>query len=324
MLAGTTHDELLNSPFYKHLKFLNEDKNPVAMDFLQPVLKKSTVVKTEQNVIFVPKKGDPIHVSLAAAPIKKRSEVVGSVVVFEDKSKEYEVDKMKSEFVSIASHQLRTPLTGIKWMISLLLQGQAGKLNRKQLEFLQNIDSSNERMIQLVNDLLNVSRIESSTAQKLEKTDCDLKNLIGEVMNEQRSIAKQTDIRVEMETSPAATAAVVAGDRDKLYQVMMNLVNNAIKYSKKGGSVRLGYAVEGSFIKIFVQDSGIGIPKAQQSKIFQKFFRADNAIQNVATGTGLGLYYVKTVVEAHGGRIWFDSEQGKGTTFYLTLPLLKK
>lgn len=323
-LAGATHDELLNSPFYRHLKFVNEDKNPVEMEFLQPVLKKSAVVKSEQNVVFVPKKGDPIHVSLAAAPIKKRSEVVGSVVVFEDKSKEYEVDKMKSEFVSIASHQLRTPLTGIKWMISLLLNGQAGKLTQKQLEFLHNIDSSNERMIQLVNDLLNVSRIESLNAKKLEKTACDLKTLIGDAINEQQGIAKQMGVRITMEDAPATVSAIVAGDHDKLYQVMMNLVNNAIKYSKKGGSVHVGCVVEGSFIKVSFRDSGIGIPKAQQSKIFQKFFRADNAVQNIATGTGLGLYYVKTVVEAHGGSIRFASEPEKGTTFYLTLPLLKK
>lgn len=323
-LAGRTNDELLDSPFYKHLKFVNEEEKAIAMDFLRPVLTEASFVKTEQDVRFVPKKGDFIHVSLAAAPIKKKSEVVGSVVVFADKTREYEVDKMKSEFISIASHQLRTPLTGIKWMVSLLLRGQAGKLGEKQLEFLRNIDSSNERMIQLVNDLLNVSRIESNKAKKLEKTACDLKKMIGDVLAEQQGIAQQLGISLVADTK--ASPSVVDADHDKLYQVVMNLANNAIKYSRKGGSVQVGYSLEkgekdAAFVKVSVRDSGIGIPKSQQGKIFQKFFRADNAVASVATGTGLGLYYVKMVIEAHGGRIWFDSVPDKGTTFYFTLPL---
>ncbi|MFO0780332.1 MAG: HAMP domain-containing sensor histidine kinase [Candidatus Gracilibacteria bacterium] len=231
---------------------------------------------------------------------------------------------MKSEFVSIASHQLRTPLTGIKWMVSLLLRGQAGKLSQKQLEFIQNIDSSNERMIQLVNDLLNVSRIESTKAKKLERTVCDLKKMIGEVLTEQQGIAQQLGISLVADTE--ASPATVEADQEKLYQVVMNLANNAIKYSRKGGSVHVGYSLEkgekdATFVKVSVRDSGIGIPKLQQSQIFQKFFRAGNAIASQATGTGLGLYYVKMVVEAHGGRIWFDSAPEKGTTFYFTLPL---
>ena len=323
-LAGRTNEELLDSPFYKHLKFVNEEEQSIAMDFLRPVLSKATYVKTDQDVRFIPKKGDTIHVSLAAAPIKKRSEVVGSVVVFADKTHEYEVDKMKSEFVSIASHQLRTPLTGIKWMVSLMLRGQAGRLTQKQLEFLHNIDSSNERMIQLVNDLLNVSRIESSKAKKLEKADCDLKKMIGDVLIEQQGIAQQLGISLAADTK--GTSQVVEADHDKLYQVIMNLANNAIKYSRKGGNVHIGYSLEKgekgtSFVRVSVSDSGIGIPKAQQSQIFQKFFRAANAVESVETGTGLGLYYVKMVVEAHGGRIWFDSILQKGTTFYFTLPV---
>lgn len=323
-LAGRTNEELLDSPFYKHLKFVNEEEKAIAMDFLRPVLSKASFVKTDQDVRFVPRKGDSIHVSLAAAPIKKRSEVVGSVVVFADKTHEYEVDKMKSEFVSIASHQLRTPLTGIKWMVSLLLRGQVGKLSEKQLEFVQNINSSNERMIQLVNDLLNVSRIESSKAKKLERTACDLKKMIGDVLAEQQGIAQQ--LGVSLVADIQASPATVEADHDKLYQVVMNLANNAIKYSRKGGSVQVGYSLEkgekdGTFVKVSIRDSGIGIPKSQQGQIFKKFFRADNAVESVATGTGLGLYYVKMVVEAHGGRIWFDSVPDKGTTFYFTLPL---
>lgn len=325
-LAGRTSEELLDSPFYRHLKFVNEEEKAITMDFLTPVLSKASFVKTEQDIRFVPKKGDSIHVSLAAAPIKKRSEVVGSVVVFADKTREYEVDKMKSEFISIASHQLRTPLTGIKWMVSLLLRGQAGKLSQKQLEFIQNIDSSNERMIQLVSDLLNVSRIESSKAKKLERTACDLKKMISEVLTEQGGIAQQLGVDLVADTDASPTT--VEADHEKLYQVMMNLANNAIKYSRKGGSVHVGYTLEkgetdATFVKVSVRDSGIGIPKPQQSQIFQKFFRASNAVASVATGTGLGLYYVKMVVEAHGGMIWFDSIPEKGTTFYFTLPLLK-
>jgi two-component system, OmpR family, sensor histidine kinase VicK len=176
-------------------------------------------------------------------------------------------------------------------------------------------------MIQLVNDLLNVSRIESTKAKKLAKTGCDLKKIIGDVLTEQQGIAQQLGVRLVVDS--AGAKATVDADYDKLYQVMMNLANNAIKYSKKGGSVQIGYSLEkeGKFVRVSIHDSGIGIPKVQQTQIFQKFFRADNAIQLVATGTGLGLYYVKMVVEAHGGQIWFDSVPEKGTTFYFTLPV---
>lgn len=319
-ISGRTLEELFHEPFQKSLKFVSGHAR-VGANFLKPVLDSGAIAQTGNDTVFVPKKGEPIHVSVAAAPIKRQNEVIGSVVVFKDMSREFEVDKMKSEFVSIASHQLRTPLTGIKWMISLLLQGRAGKLSKTQHEFVKNINDSNERMIQLVNDLLNISRIESTTAQQLEKVPCDLPRLIEGVVKEQASIAHQHDVNLEVVADPKGAKVSLTADHDKLYQVLMNLANNAIKYSTKGGAVHIGYGLEGGFVKISFKDAGIGIPKEQQSRIFEKFFRADNATKSVATGTGLGLYYVKMVVEAHGGRVWFDSAADDGTTFYVTLPV---
>jgi len=318
-ISGMAHDQFLHGKFFKYFKFLKEGQ-ALDMSFLVPVFEKGLTVQTDHDVLFVPKKGEPIHVSVVASPVKKRFEVIGCVVVFKDMSREFEIDRMKTEFVSIASHQLHTPLTSIKWMISLLMKGpKAQKLSQAQTEYLNNINESNERMILLVDDLLNISRIESSKARMLQKTSCNVKELIEKVMNEQEGIAIQLGVRLEKKL--AAAPCIVEGDSDKLYQVFMNLANNAIKYSKQGGSVEIGYTIADNVARFSVKDSGIGIPKDQQEKIFQKFFRADNAVKSRSMGTGLGLYYVKMVVEAHGGRVWFESEADKGTTFYFTLPL---
>jgi|GEM_PF-3041724 len=321
--CNKTYTQLLGSPFERNFKFLDANEKIIDMTFLNPVFTKETILQLPKGVLFFPKNGQPIHMAFSAAPVKRKGEVLAAVIVFKDMTHEYEVDKMKSEFVSIASHQLRTPLTGNKWMISLLLHGKAGKMSKTQLQYIKNIDDSNERMIQLVNDLLNISRIESPDAKKLEKTSVDLVKLIEAAMTEQQNIASELGIILEMDQSDLNSKGSLSAeiDRDKIYQVIMNLLNNAIKYSNKGGVVHITCTFEGGYAKISVRDSGIGIPKNQQSKIFQKFFRADNAMKSITTGTGLGLYYVKTVVEAHGGAITFTSIPDKETTFTFTLPL---
>jgi PAS domain S-box-containing protein len=324
-LSGWLSSELIAAPFYRKLKFLDKDQHLIDLNSLRQVFGKNPQIVTQGDAFFFPKNGSPIPVTLSAAPIRAHQDVFSSVVVFKDMSREHAIDKMKSEFVSITSHQLRTPLTGIKWMLSLLFQGNAGELNSKQLEYLRNVNTSNERMIQLVSDLLNISRIESMPAQQLENKDCDLAKLMHDVMAEQRASARV--LGVVLRSDPAGVVGLrqpVTGDSEKLFQAFANLVNNAIKYSRRGGEVVVGSCIDGNFVRISFKDSGIGIPAAQQPMVFQKFFRADNALKSVAVGTGLGLYYVKSVIEAHGGKVWFSSVRNKGTTFYLTLPIKKQ
>jgi signal transduction histidine kinase len=256
--------------------------------------------------------------SFSIAPLRKGHKVTGAVIVLRDITLEHEVDRMKSEFVSIASHQLRTPLTGIRWMLSLLMKKETGELNATQVDYLKSVQESNDRMIQLVGDLLDISRIENNPALMQEKTSEDIHVLVKNVMKDQENTALQRNIDLILEVD--ANPVVVEVNKDKMYQAFMNLISNSIKYSKDGNAVQIGTILKDKEAVLYVRDNGIGIPDDQKDKIFDKFFRANNAAKVTANGTGLGLYFAKQVVEAHNGKIWFESAIDKGTTFYISLP----
>jgi len=260
-----------------------------------------------------------VPISFSVAPLRKSHKIIGAVIILRDITLEHEVDRMKSEFVSVASHQLRTPLTGIRWMVSLLMKKETGDLNPTQIDYLKSVQESNDRMIHLVSDLLDISRIENNPTSMIEKTPEDFRILIKNAIKEQESTAIQRNIRFEVEDIGAPL--IVNINKDKMYQVVMNLVSNSIKYSKDGSAIQIGTKIDTGNVIFFIRDNGIGIPEEQQNKIFGKFFRADNAAKITANGTGLGLYFAKQVVEAHNGKIWFVSIPEQGTTFYVALPL---
>ncbi len=241
------------------------------------------------------------------------------MAIIRDISRAKQIEQIKSEFISVASHQLRSPLTGIKWFGQLLLENKIGKLSDKQAEFIRQIYDSNERMIRLVNDLLDVSHIETGHKFAIDKQSGDIISLAREVINDQKVVLPDSDIRITSDKD-MSDKVVLKFDRDKIYQVLTNLVNNSIKYSGKNKKIIIGFKQIDDSLRVSVQDFGFGIPESQKSRIFQKFFRADNITAVSTNGTGLGLYIAKSIVEAHGGRMWFESEQDKGTTFYFTLP----
>jgi signal transduction histidine kinase len=236
------------------------------------------------------------------------------------RQKEIEVNNMKSEFVSVASHQLRTPLTGIRWFGELLLKGKAGALTPDQKDFIQQMYDSNSRMINLVNDLLNVSRIETGKKFTIEKKPVDIVPIVASLFTELVALAAQH--KVTMQRAPGFPADLTLNvDGEKIRQVLQNLLSNAVKYSKEGGVVIIGCDTSPKTkITFSIKDSGLGIPAAQQSRMFEKFFRADNVKTKETDGTGLGLYIAKAIVEGHGGTISFVSGQDKGTTFSFSLP----
>ncbi|MFH1286962.1 MAG: PAS domain-containing sensor histidine kinase [Candidatus Magasanikbacteria bacterium] len=238
-------------------------------------------------------------------------------------TKEKEVERMKTEFVSLASHQLRTPLTGIKWFSELLLQKRAGKLTPNQKDFVSEIHQSNERMIKLVENMLNISRLEGGESHMIQKKSGNIIPTLKASVKEQESIAEHKRVQIKIFKTIPKTLNV-SFDREKMKQVLDNLINNAVKYSKRGGKVIIGYKEKNDGIVISIKDNGIGIPKNDTENIFHQFFRSENAMQRKEKGAGLGLYMTKKIVLGHKGKIWFTSKKGSGTTFYLELPKKKK
>lgn len=302
----------------KYIKLSEEKKdfNPI-----QESIKTGKIIITgtgEYAIINKLKKEIPVTVT-AAPLIDAHEKIKGGVVVIRDVTKEQEIDKMKSEFVSVASHQLRTPLSASKWFLEMLLNGDAGKLNDEQKEYIDHTYKSNERMIALVNDLLNVSRIESGTIA-IEPVSTDIDGMVKSVLFELTPQIKQKKITTEYKTLSGGTPKIKI-DPKLIRQVFQNLLSNSVKYTPERGITGVRVKKDGKFLQFEVFDTGVGIPKAQQAKVFKKFFRADNVITLQTEGTGLGLYVAKSVVDASGGKIWFTSTEGKGTSFFFTLPL---
>lgn len=229
----------------------------------------------------------------------------------------HELDKSKDEFISMASHQLRTPLTSVKGFISMVLDGDVGTITKEQRQVLQQAYESSQRMVFLIGDFLNVSRLQTGKFV-LEVSDIDLAKLTQEEIEQLADTAKSRQVAIDFK-KPAA-GVVVTGDENKLRQVIMNFIDNAIFYSV-GGKVTVQLHKDSSGVVFKVIDTGIGVPKDEQPKLFTKFFRATNARQQRPDGTGIGLYMAKKVVVAHGGTIVFDSKVGKGSTFGFKLPL---
>ena len=229
-----------------------------------------------------------------------------------------QANKMKTEFVSVASHQLRTPLSGMRWSLNLIKEGKCSQV--ENATFINLIQENTDRMIRLVNDLLDVSRIEMGKNTFIPR-QTNIYVLFQKIVDNSFLYAQANNITLQLEAPD--TLPNVYTDPDKISLVIQNLVDNAIKYTKGKGEVKIVLAEEKKFVKITIQDTGVGIPKNQQKHIFQKFFRSDNIMKHQTIGTGLGLFIAKAVVKQSGGQIWFESEEDKGTTFYFTLPIYK-
>jgi signal transduction histidine kinase len=231
-----------------------------------------------------------------------------------------ELDEAKDEFISMASHQLRTPLTTIKGYLSMVLEGDAGPVKPKQKEMIDQSFQSASRMVYLIADLLNVSRLQSGKFVIINKP-CNLANLVeGEV----KQLAEQASQRkIKLAYDKPASFPVLDIDEDKIRQVVMNLLDNALYYTPAGGTVTARLDATPEVANFSVTDTGVGVPKQLQHHLFSKFYRADNARKMRPDGTGLGLYMAKKVITAQGGAVIFSSEEGKGSTFGFSIPRTK-
>jgi PAS domain S-box-containing protein len=240
------------------------------------------------------------------------------LLIFHDITKRKEMDQIKSEFISITSHQLRTPVSAVKWLCELLMKGRVGKLSHDQLNLFENIYNSNERMIKLIDDLLDVSMIQNNKI-KMNKTNFDVKKFVEDLIKDFTKIFDKK--KVEIWINPAAKKVFLFADRNKIRQIFDNLIDNAIKYSKGKAIIKINWLEKGKNIKFTISDNGIGIPKYDQNRIFDAFYKTENSLNINQTRVGLGLFAVKTIIDASEGKIWLDSKVGKGTTFHFTLPI---
>lgn len=252
-----------------------------------------------------------------APVIARHDEFLGIVTIFRDITKEVEADRAKSEFISTVSHELRTPMTAIKGYTDLLFAGAVGPLSDNQKHFLNVIKNNTGRLIALINDLLDISRIETGRV-RFEPAPVKLGEIVAGVVEAMAARAQERGLTLTYEVD--AGLPEVMGDRDRLFQVLTNLVGNAINYTP-AGSVAVEATNVGMAVQVSVRDTGVGIDPADIGRIFDRFYRSDDPVVQEASGTGLGLPIVKMFVEMHGGRVWVDSEKGKGSTFTAILPV---
>ena len=229
-----------------------------------------------------------------------------------------EASRMKSEFVSIVSHQLRSPLSNLIWAIELLMSGRLGKIEENQIEYFKILKENSSRMGELVSDLLIVSKIETATLP-IKKQEFPIEDLIKKLISNIEPFAKASNVEIKFETQKDLPK--VFADPSQIRLVIENLLDNAIRYVKEKGVVEIKLETKGNDLYFEIKDNGIGIPKDDQKYIFQKFFRSENAFRYQTQGSGLGLFITRSIVNKSGGKIDFKSEENKGSTFWFTLPI---
>jgi PAS domain S-box-containing protein len=322
-LSGYSEAELVGKKYSDVLRFVFEDpssKDEIVNDkFISDAISTGQVQEMSNHTVIVCKDKKRIPVSDSSAPLKNEiGEIIGCVVVFRDVTREHEIDKAKTEFVSLASHQLRTPLSAIGWYSEMLADGDAGKLNEKQQQYLLEITKGNKRMVELVNSLLNVSRLELGTFV-VEPVPTDIVTIAKESVKELVALLAQKKLKIDEDYDEKIPKISVDPKLTRI--IIQNLLSNAVKYTEKG-KVAITVSEDKENILIKVADTGLGIPRHQQKRMFEKLFRADNVRVSNVEGTGLGLYIVKTVIDNVGGSIRFESKENVGTIFYVKIPLV--
>jgi signal transduction histidine kinase len=266
---------------------------------------------------------DDRYFRLFMSPVRDIVEKVfiGAVVIMEDITEQKKLDKMRTEIVSITSHQLRTPSTIIKGNLEMVLGGDVGEVTPQQKELLQDTYMGNQRMIRLINDLMDVAKIDEGKF-KLALESAQLEDLVKDVVNNLQPLAKEKKVKL-IYNYPSSPLPPVKINIQRVTQVIQNITDNAVKYSSSGdkGEVTVDIQEGAKSLEVIVKDNGIGIPESEQGKMFERFSRGSNTTKlDPGGGSGLGLYIAKAVVEQGGGRIWFESKENEGTTFHTTYP----
>jgi len=319
-LSGYKSSEILGKPYRDYLKFVKEDDQKENLDFINSALK-GKFSKMEERTQLVRKDGSKLPVGDTATPLKNEAgKLIGAIVVFRDATQERDVEIMREEMVSLTSHQLKNPLSIIKATAQLLEEENLAIKSKEKVEM---IERSSNLMIDLVNDLLNISRLEQGRV-KFKIQAVGLEKIIDKVLEGLSNLVKERKVKIDLK-KPSTPLSKINADPVYMEQALNNIISNAIKYAKDRVSISVA-EVEGG-IKFVCTDNGLGIPKDEQAKMFKKFFRASNVKKAGINGTGLGMNLTKTIIEKFNGKIRFESEENKGTKFYVDFPkgkMLKK
>ncbi len=329
-LVGWKRKEVLGKKLVEVVP--REDETGTIVPFKERILTKvlsTTTTTTTTTWYYIRKDKTRFPAASIITPFILEGKIIGAVEVFRDITREKEIDRAKSEFVSLASHQLRTPPTSINWFLEMLLSGDAGPLNQKQEECVKEAYQNSQRMVTLVNTLLNISRMELGTFP-VSPQPTDMIAFTKDILEEFTLKIKEKELKIKEQYAPLLP--LIPLDPKLLRIVVQNIISNAVKYTPPKGaiSIKISLQKEGKgvggrkltvdSVVVSIADTRYGIPRDQCDKIFTKLFRADNVKDKVTDGTGLGLYLAKSIVDRVQGDVWFESEIDKGTTFYLSLP----
>lgn len=313
---GYLEDELVGQNFLRAIEALDQHGQPID-PLNRPItraLTKGEAVTDYANLLR--RDGTTLPVLITVSPIVIDGKPEGAIEIFRDLTREKQLDLAKDDFVSIASHQLRTPATGVKSILAMLAKGDFGPINQLQQKYLDLAIQSNDRQLSIIEDLLSVARADAGTME-LDLDYIDLADLTRQVIDEQRSCVE--DRRQSLGVSLPDTAKVVADDQ-KIRMVIDNLINNASKYTPPQGSILVELRQTPHQTRLRVEDTGVGVPAEHMDTIFSKFGRVDNELSVQGESTGLGLYLAKRIVAMHNGDITLESVVGQGSVFEIILP----
>jgi PAS domain S-box-containing protein len=320
-ITGVAAGEALGKNYQQVLRIVNEKNHTEDYSFIEEALGHvgHTPTHIPNNSLLIAKDEKEIAISYNAAPIKSPTGMItGCVVIFRDVSEERRIDNAKTEFISIASHQLRTPLTAIRWNAELLMEMAKEYFTADQMQYIIDMHESTKHMIEIVNGLLNISRIEAERLT-VNPVSVDCVALVQTILKNVQPLVAKKEHNISVQAAPGLP--MLTTDPKILTELLANLVSNAIKYTPPKGKIEINLSLKDADMMFTVKDNGYGIPKGQQKRIFEKFFRGENVVKLDTEGTGLGLYIVHQLAILLGGRAWFESEENRGSTFFFTIPL---
>jgi len=308
-LLDATLDSISTYNFYNFIA----DSEDITTSVLQTKIEKGvTITEAEMPLKTATKETKWVSIS-----VFQPNDPSQRLIALADITDKKAVDTAKSEFVALATHQLRTPIAAIRWNVELLSKSLRGSTTEKQARYLVKVERNVHRMLHLINDFLSVSKLEMGTYTAAPE-EVVLEEYLDEILQEFDEKISQKQLQLQKHADPGHI--VISVDSRLMHIVFSNLISNAVKYTPDGGTVKMEAVATGGSLTLTIADSGIGIPEEELPKLFTKFYRASNAQQQVTEGTGLGLYVVKQSVEILGGSITVDSQQDKGTTFVVQLP----